>query len=303
MGDYVNNGKQVLHVEGDVRTHIADAGDNEKAHFLATAGNSFGIVSGYVDNALRTLSPGWHGDKVAKAQFLGRINGAIDAANKLDQVKKTLFYGRDNNLIADGQKAVGDDVLDWLGDGNASPANIIHGVIGIFTEAGELLEMLRDAYSGNGFDPINMREEIGDLFWYVAILFAEASRDGDGHTFEDAMRVNIAKLRARFPDKFTEVNANVRDLDAERVILEDARPASEPIPTAIVEAEAASGPEAVNRAAEASAAAFDAVKNVGNDAPPASTSDLGGELAKAPAARAHPLPQENMAQSNAGKRD
>lgn len=359
---YQRNGQQVLHVEAGRFTHIADARDAEAADFLVYCANKAPFAENYIADAVVTLSPSWHGDKVAKHHFLQRINSAIAAASALDQVKKTLFYGRDNNLIAEGQAPIGDGPLEHMGDFNADPRNIVHGVIGIFTEAGELLEMLREAYNGNGFDPINMREEIGDLFWYVAILFAEASRDGEGMTFEDAMRVNIAKLRKRFPDKFTERDANVRDLAAERLILEggvgntrtfeggdypaglnEGNPARRAelglnslsevgvvaddsngglryseddgidtsavrVTTAdlplIAEAAPASGYSAV-KAAEASAAkAFDAVKNVGNDpAPePEPLADL-GELAKPTSERLHPLPQENMAQNNAGTFD
>lgn len=223
----------------------------------------------YIQDALKTLSPSWHGDKVALAQFKGRLNGAIDAANKLDQVKKTLFYGRDNNLIAEGQ--LGCNALDAR-----ISNNFIHGVIGVFTEAGELLEALRDGFNNGKMDHVNIREEIGDLFWYVAILLNET-----GGTFEDAMQINIAKLKARFPDKFEADKANNRDLVAERAILEDGidRPndidftgnpefsgyadSSGPL-LPLVPAIPASGPEAVKVATEQSKAAFDAVNNVGN---------------------------------------
>jgi hypothetical protein len=39
-------------------------------------------------------------------------------------------------------------------------------------------------------------------------------------TFDECQRINIAKLRQRFPDKFTEYDANNRDLFAERSQLE-----------------------------------------------------------------------------------
>lgn len=173
----------------------------------------------YIADALLTLSPSWHGDKVAKAQFLGRINGAIDAADKLDIMKKTLFYGRDNNLIAEGQtSAIG--YADAVGKEDLiKGSNFIHAVIGIFTEAGELLEALRNAYNGNSVDAVNIREEVGDLFWYIAILAHECHFD-----FEEAMRVNIAKLRARYPERFTEHDANNRDLAFERDVLEQSLP-------------------------------------------------------------------------------
>jgi NTP pyrophosphatase (non-canonical NTP hydrolase) len=222
---YQNNGKQVLHVEleaGGVatETHIADAANEETAHFLATVANEHNPSIQYMADAAVTLSPSWYGDKVAEQLFRKRLNDAIDAANKLDQVKKTLFYGRDNNLIADGQK----DVIGLPAaiDGfYADPRNIVHAIIGMFTEAGELLEALRESLNGNGLDPVNLREEVGDLFWYVAILFNEMNKEGAQHyTFEDAMRVNIAKLKKRFPASFEADYANNRDLAGEREVLE-----------------------------------------------------------------------------------
>lgn len=47
MGEYYhNNSKQLIHAEGQERTHIADCADVEKAHFLATAANAYG-TSGF----------------------------------------------------------------------------------------------------------------------------------------------------------------------------------------------------------------------------------------------------------------
>lgn len=171
----------------------------------------------YVAEARLTLSPSWHGDKVAKHLFISRINAAIEAANKLDQVKKTFFYGRDNNLdpATGTQSAV--ELPLRLGDTETEAAtNIIHAIIGVFTEAGEMLEALKEAVNlGKPIDSVNMQEETGDLFWYLAILAHEC-----GFTFDGAQRVNIAKLRARFPDRFSEYDANNRNLVAERAILE-----------------------------------------------------------------------------------
>jgi len=170
----------------------------------------------YVAEALVTLSPSWHGDKVAKYHFIMAINNAIEAAQALDKIKKTLFYGRDNGLAAlDGEPACKTVPL-MLGDTEAAKAtNLIHAILGIVTEAGEMLEALTDAIElGKPLDEVNAKEETGDLFWYCAILANEC-----GFTFDEAQRVNIAKLRARFPDRFSEFDANNRNLDGERAIL------------------------------------------------------------------------------------
>ena len=170
----------------------------------------------YIAEARLTCSPAWHGDKVAKSRFIGCINAAIDAAQKLDQVKKTLFYGRDNGLHISNMPAVKDVPLMF---GDMEPevtADIIHGIIGVFTEAGELLEAMREALNeGKPFDGVNLMEECGDIFWYIAIIAFRC-----GFTFEGSQRINIQKLRARFPDRFTEYDANNRNLSAERAILE-----------------------------------------------------------------------------------
>jgi hypothetical protein len=51
--------------------------------------------------------------------------------------------------------------------------------------------------------------------WYIAILLRELDLD-----FESLLQLNIDKLKARFPEKFTESHALNRDLDKERDILE-----------------------------------------------------------------------------------
>lgn len=94
--------------------------------------------------------------------------------------------------------------------------HLLHGALGIVTEAAEIADAIKKAiFYGKPLDLINIQEEIGDCFWYLAVLARET-----GAPFEDIMAQNIAKLRARYPDKFTEEAALNRDLDAERLTLE-----------------------------------------------------------------------------------
>ena len=65
------------------------------------------------------------------------------------------------------------------------------------------------------FDEVNLKEELGDLFWYNAILFREYKLDLD-----DVLQINIDKLNKRYGAKFSEEAAINRDLKAEREILE-----------------------------------------------------------------------------------
>lgn len=95
-------------------------------------------------------------------------------------------------------------------------ARILHGMIGMATEVGELQDAVKKhlIYS-KPLDMVNVMEECGDVLWYVALTLHAAD-----YTFEDCMQRNIDKLRKRFPDKFTSELANNRDLDAERSALE-----------------------------------------------------------------------------------
>lgn len=96
------------------------------------------------------------------------------------------------------------------------PPRIEHAAMGLVTEAGEVMDALKKTkIYGKPFDAVNMKEEIGDVFWYLAIMCDEL-----GISFEEVWEKNIAKLAKRYPEKFTEENALNRDIQAERKILE-----------------------------------------------------------------------------------
>ena len=61
----------------------------------------------------------------------------------------------------------------------------------------------------------NIKEEIGDLMWYIMNLCTFNNFD-----LEEILQTNIDKLRIRFPEKFTEENALNRNLEQERKTLE-----------------------------------------------------------------------------------
>lgn len=93
----------------------------------------------------------------------------------------------------------------------------IHALMGLVTETGELVDAFKKfVFYGKPIDEVNIKEEVGDLFWYIAILC-----DAHGLSFEQVMETNVAKLKARYPHKFTEQHAVQRDLNAERQTLED----------------------------------------------------------------------------------
>ena len=91
-----------------------------------------------------------------------------------------------------------------------------HAGMGLVTESAEFVDMLKKhLYYGKPLDEVNLKEEISDLLWYSALALRALGSD-----FESVMQTNIAKLKARYPDKFTEEKAITRDLETERKILE-----------------------------------------------------------------------------------
>ena len=94
---------------------------------------------------------------------------------------------------------------------------LMHGTIGIVTEAAELLDAFkRHLFYGAELDEVNVKEELGDIEWYAAII-----RDELNVTQDEIQETNIRKLVARYNKQFSEDSANNRNLDTERQILEE----------------------------------------------------------------------------------
>lgn len=94
--------------------------------------------------------------------------------------------------------------------------NQMHMAIGASTETGELLDAYKKWFVYNKeLDKVNVAEEIFDTFWYLINLCRMLDID-----IEKGLQTNIDKLRARYPNNFTEYHAKNRDLDNERKILE-----------------------------------------------------------------------------------
>lgn len=162
----------------------------------------------YCSDAARTVSNKFYSENVPADYFLETILNFSDVAQELDDIKKSLFYGR-NNL----------NIMNEEGCSHAASIvkpDAIHGIIGIATESGELVEsVIKSLVNGKEIDRVNLSEEIGDVLWYVALLC-----NTFGLSIENIMQQNIDKLKLRFPEKFTEEKANDRDLELERQLLE-----------------------------------------------------------------------------------
>lgn len=98
----------------------------------------------------------------------------------------------------------------------AGSIRLLHALIGMVTEVGEFADQLkRHIFYGTPIDVVNLREEVGDARWYQAV-----AADALGGDLEAIDILNILKLARRFPEKFTEMKALLRDLPAERAVLE-----------------------------------------------------------------------------------
>lgn len=114
------------------------------------------------------------------------------------------------------EKAMRTEAKEYSFGSKEMPARIEHGVIGIVTEAGELMDAIKKTkIYRKELDKVNLVEELGDIFWYTALLCDEL-----GVNFEDIMDKNIAKLESRYPEKYSNDNAINRNTDTERAILE-----------------------------------------------------------------------------------
>jgi len=98
----------------------------------------------------------------------------------------------------------------------AKSMRLLHSVMGMMTELGELVDPLKKyIFYDKEIDIVNMSEEIGDLLWYMAIMFDDLDLD-----MVQIMETNIEKLKQRYPDKYNHGDAEHRDLSREREELE-----------------------------------------------------------------------------------
>lgn len=167
---------------------------------------------------------------INKQVFKDLVNGFVAIGTILDQVKKNTFYKKPYNvseikaLLRLAEASV-HSVREDLDAGiwpNATRRDeldtrvntrLFHSVLGIATESVELLEAIK--IDTPDVDITNLREEFGDLMWYIAI-----GVDETGGNFESVLDKVIAKLKARYPNKFTSEDAINRNLEIERLILE-----------------------------------------------------------------------------------
>ena len=109
-------------------------------------------------------------------------------------------------------------LVDAKGNTYSTP-RLVHACFGMQTETAEFTDAVKKSlFYGNPLDTTNLKEELGDALWYIAIAMDELDTN-----FETEMLRVIKKLKVRYPDKYSDLLAENRDLMAERTVL-DSRP-------------------------------------------------------------------------------
>ena len=95
--------------------------------------------------------------------------------------------------------------------------NLIHAALGLTSEAGEFADAVKAHVVYNKhLDHENLVEELGDLLWFITY-----ASDALGVNLSLIAEQNIAKLRKRYPEGFSERDGLLR-ADKIRIRLNDA---------------------------------------------------------------------------------
>jgi NTP pyrophosphatase (non-canonical NTP hydrolase) len=159
----------------------------------------------YLAQSARTAAGTFFPSLVDARYVRAKVSSFALHAAALDQIKKCLFYNRDTLVWTHGQRHLVEASYE------AVPMDVLHALLGVLTEAGELAELLELALqTGEPIDRQKLIDECGDIQWYQAMLYRHLDT-----TFEDVGVKNITKLSIRFPEKFTLEKVNNKDHAAE----------------------------------------------------------------------------------------
>ena len=82
--------------------------------------------------------------------------------------------------------------LDWV----QKAMHALHGMVG---EIGEIHSIYQKSYQGHEIDPSHVKKELGDLLWFISEYCTAMD-----WTLEEVAKLNIDKLKARYPEGFEE---------------------------------------------------------------------------------------------------
>lgn len=93
-----------------------------------------------------------------------------------------------------------------LFDEPADIGGILDGCLGLAGESGELIDLIKKwIFHGKPLDTEHAKKELGDVCWYIAMI-----AHSFGWDLDEILKMNIDKLKARYPEGFDPELANHR---------------------------------------------------------------------------------------------
>ena len=78
-------------------------------------------------------------------------------------------------------------------------ARLLHAAMGLSTESSEVLDILKKhLFYGKDLDTAHLKEEVGDVLWYMAIIL-----DKFGWSIDEIAKETQEKLSKRYKNGFT----------------------------------------------------------------------------------------------------
>lgn len=95
---------------------------------------------------------------------------------------------------------------DVMIENEIDAGGLLNGCLGLSGEAGELNDIVKKwIFHKKPLDCEHMKKEIGDVCWYIADICHSM-----GFDLGEIFQMNIDKLKARYPEGFSEQRANNR---------------------------------------------------------------------------------------------
>ena len=142
--------------------------------------------------------------KVIKLSLKGLARQGVFPQSDMDEFQAALdsateYFSSDGISPEEYQRLAMRTAADGVDWGNVG--------LGLAGESGEVADAIKKhLYQGHTLDLPHMKEELGDVLWYVAL----ACKCG-GFPMADVMRGNIEKLKLRYPDGFSAERSRGRD--------------------------------------------------------------------------------------------
>ena len=84
---------------------------------------------------------------------------------------------------------------------------LVNGALGLSGESGEVADIVKKVlFQGHELDIDHVAKELGDVAWYLAVASAAI-----GYDLETVMRMNIEKLKKRYPEGFSTERSQNRE--------------------------------------------------------------------------------------------